>query len=187
MENGRKERCESKNYIDCYFTDAPVATQHLYYRNSAFNCSSIASVSSSQILHSLLMLIKRRSVVYLTRFQAINRWGHILQHQHEIYVWLLCKFGAEIKDIVDALRSNVKVFREAVEFPSDLDALDRIDLLVDCHDIGLRLINLSRGTILMVGPVFEVEWQGLREFSTEDIEKLDMFFRYLLDQSLYVT
>lgn len=132
------------------------------------------------------MLIERRYAVYRTRFQAIKRWGDILQHQHEIYVWLFCKFGAEFEAHVDALRDNAKVFREAVESDLDLEILDEVTLLLDCHAVGQDLINISRGTILMVGHDFKVKWQALPNFSTEDVDKWDLSFRYLLQSLLYV-
>lgn len=103
-----------------------------------------------------------------------------------IYVWLLCKFGAEVKVIVDALRSNVKVFREAVESDSDLEILDEVALLFDCHAVGQDLINMSRCTILMVGYDIKVEWQALPEISTEDVDRWDLCFRHLLQSLLYV-
>lgn len=143
-------------------------------------------MSSKQTLQLSLVLIASRSEVDPTRFQAIKRSADILQHQHEIFVWLICKSGAEVKDHVDALRSKAKLFREAVNSPSDLETLDRIALLLECHAVGQELIKLSGGTILMAGPFFEVEWQGLREFSTKDVENWDAYFQYLLDSTLCV-
>lgn len=132
------------------------------------------------------MLIERRSVVYRTRFQAIKRWGDILQHQHEIYVWLSCKFGAEVEAHVDALNNNVEASREAAESDSDLEILDKVALLLDCHAVGQDLINMSRCTILMVGYDIKVEWQALPKFSTEDVDRWDLCFRHLLQSLLYV-
>lgn len=87
---------------------------------------------------------------------------------------------------VSSMISSIEVFREAVESPSDLEILDKTALLVDCHAVGLEFISLGRGAIMMAGPVLEVEWQVLRKFSTEDIDKWDIYFQYLLDQTLYV-
>lgn len=122
-------------------------------------------------------------MVDLTRFQAIKRWGNILQDHHEIYVWLFCKFGADVKTHVDALNNNVEASREAAESDSDLEILDKVSLLLA---VGQDLINMSRCTILMVGYDIKVEWQALPEISTEDLDKWDLSFRYILQSLLYV-
>lgn len=140
----------------------------------------------SLALRPSMTLNHYRSVVNLTRFQAIKRWGDILQDHHEIYIWLFCNRRREVMTLVDELIKNVEAFREAVDSPSDLEILDRTALLIDCHSVGLEFISISRGTILMFGPTLEVEWQGLRKFSTEGVEKWEIFFQYLLDQTMYV-
>lgn len=128
-----------------------------------------------------------RSTVDRTRFQAIKRWGDILQDHHEIYVWLYCTRKQETVALANDLIRNVEAFREALEHSEDVDILDRTALLIDCHSVGLEFISLSRGRLLMDSRVVEVEWQGPQQFSVEEVEKWEMFFQYLLDSVVYVT
>lgn len=143
--------------------------------------------STERSLAALNNIIVYRSTVYRTRFQAIKRWGDILQDHHEIYVWLYCTRKQETVALANDLIRNVEAFREVLEHSEDVDILDRTALLIDCHSVGLEFISLSRGRLLMDSRVVEVEWQGPQQFSVEEIEKWEMFFHYLLDSIVYVT
>lgn len=126
--------------------------------------------------------------MYLTRSQVIKRWGDILEYRHEIYVWLYCnrKTDMDVITYVNNLFSKVETFREEVKHPSDLEALDRMTLLMDCHSIGLEFISLSRGKLLPRRRAYEVEWQDPNKFSNEEIEKWGKFFKYLLECAMCV-
>lgn len=156
-------------------------------QNLCFKLFQHVQYVSRQNVLSPLLIIACRSTVYRTRFQAIKRWGDILQDHHEIYVWLFCTRKQETVALANDLIRNVEAFREALENTEDVYILDKTALLIDCHSVGLEFISLSRGRLLMDSRVVEVEWQGPQQFSVEEIEKWEMFFHYLLDSIVYVT
>lgn len=180
------EKGENTIFVSISCSLTYVATAASALQNLCFKLFEHFQYVSRQNILSPLLIIVYRSTVDRTRFQAIKRWGDILQDHHEIFVWLYCNKKQETVALSSDLIRNVEGFREAVECSEDVDILDRTALLIDCHSVGLEFISLSRGRLLMDSRVVEVEWQGPQQFSVEEVEKLEMFFQYLLDSIVYV-
>lgn len=124
--------------------------------------------------------------MYLTRLQAIKRWGDILEDHHEIYVWFFCARENEIITHVNNLLNELETSRETTKSPSHSEILDRTAALIDCHSNGLEFIKLSLGRLQIVRGVFKVDWQYPPKYTTEEINHWDIFFQSLYNSVLYV-
>lgn len=135
-----------------------------------------------------IVLIKFSSVVGLTRFQAIKRWGDILKDNHEIYVWLSCSQQVRLANHANDFLRVIEGFRTTnkplSEFQNSI--IRRTSLSLVCHSVGLQFLSLSRGKIYMDKEGFLMDWKDASGFSNEVLEKWDVLFKHLIDSLMCV-